>query len=720
MKRFLHAWIVGLFVLAFVSKAQAQLTVDNTGANQNPAQLVLGNLLGNGIQVSNITFSGDQTQQIGAFDGSSSGLESNGGVLMATGNVNLAPGPNTQTDAADPALGIQISADPDLAALAGGANIYDAAVLEFDIVPIGNEVVIRYIFASEEYDELVCSGNADVFGIFISGPGIAGPFSLGAENIAVVPNTTLPVSINTINNGSIGANGAAGGCGGAGDPGLNNSQYYVANPGDSLQYDGYTVMLEARATVECSESYHVKIAIADVEGANGIYDSGLFLDGGGMFSAGIASFDAPTMGDSAIVEGCKPAYIFFSRQDSVGDQQFEISINGTADNGVDYTNIDTVITIPDGSDGTFIAIEALADGVAEGAETVEIILTTVNACGDTINKTWDIIILDEQLPEVTITGSDTICQGDQVTIDAAATGGYPPYVFEWTNGGSGSNFVATPSQDTEYALWMYDQAGCVATGSAFVKVNPNPIVNAGNDTSLCIGQPASIGQIIDGYANASYAWTPPNDLSAANVPYPTVTITQSRQYAITVTTEFGCTATDNISVTALPVPTVSAGSDRCIIYGQQTAILGGSGTGTPFWQPATGLSCTDCFEPEANPQESTDYTLFMFHPNGCVVTDNMSLEVIVPEQVFVPTAFSPNGDGSNDLLFVRGYTIEALEFKVYDQWGNEAFSTQDINFGWDGTMNGQPAVSGTYIYTVSVRFVNGTETTKQGDVTLVR
>jgi len=88
--------------------------------------------------------------------------------------------------------------------------------------------------------------------------------------------------------------------------------------------------------------------------------------------------------------------------------------------------------------------------------------------------------------------------------------------------------------------------------------------------------------------------------------------------------------------------------------------------------------------------------------------------------IWVPNIFSPNGDGSNDILFVRGKGIQSVLFFIYDRWGEKVFETTDINLGWDGTFNGEPMNKAVFVYYVEATFIDGSKATKKGDVTLIR
>ena len=196
-----------LFVLLIVlnsNLAKAQLVVNNSVST--PQQLAQNVLLGQGINISNIKFNGSASStisdQIAEFDnGSTTNIGINKGIILSTGNAIIAKGPNDQGQATLPAAN-PTQGEQDLSILTNNSPIRNVAVLEFDFVPVGNKLTFNFVFASDEYPEFVNDLYNDNFGFFISGPGINGPYSDNAKNIALIPTTLLPVSINNLNNGS--------------------------------------------------------------------------------------------------------------------------------------------------------------------------------------------------------------------------------------------------------------------------------------------------------------------------------------------------------------------------------------------------------------------------------------------------------------------------------------------------------------------------------------
>lgn len=267
-----------LLIILSNTIVKAQLVIDNT--TLTPQQLAQNILIGQGINISNIKFNGSAVNsntindQIAKFDnGSTTNIGINKGIILSTGNAIIAKGPNDQMQATLPAS-VPFEGDIDLSILTNNLPIRNVAVLEFDFIPMGNKLTFNFVFASDEYPEFANDTYNDNFGFFISGPGITGPYSGNAKNIALIPNTSLPVSINNLNNGK----SNSGPC--------EYCQYYVDNiGGSSIQYDGFTKVIQAASDVQCGQTYHIKLAIANVDDNN--YDSAVFIEGASFSSSGI-------------------------------------------------------------------------------------------------------------------------------------------------------------------------------------------------------------------------------------------------------------------------------------------------------------------------------------------------------------------------------------------------------------------------------------------------
>lgn len=257
----------------------SQLAVTTTFT---PQELVLNTFAGPNVTISNIKFNGTESNalairdQVARFSNGDIGIGASQGLLLATGKAILASGPNNSSGATN-VTSAPISGDSDLALITTN-TVRNVCTIEFDFVPTGNTVLFEYIFASEEYPEFTNSSFNDTFGLFLSGPGIAGPFSNSAINIATIPGTATPVTINNLNNG-ISNTGPCEYC-----------QYYVNNGTGSnpvlnpeVQYDGLSTEFTASGPVTSGQTYHLKFAIANV-GDNAL-DSAIFLTAGSLRAA---------------------------------------------------------------------------------------------------------------------------------------------------------------------------------------------------------------------------------------------------------------------------------------------------------------------------------------------------------------------------------------------------------------------------------------------------
>ncbi|MFM9985295.1 MAG: choice-of-anchor L domain-containing protein [Flavobacteriales bacterium] len=471
--------IIALLAGGLVS--QAQLTVDNA---VNASDGVQNILLGAGVTVTNITFNGDNAQ-IGSFNcNGGCNLNIGYGLVMGSGNIDQTPGNTSSSSSMTPSSGFGAT-DPDLAELSG-LSLNDAAVLQFDFESTGSTVAFNFVFGSDEYPEFVNAGFNDAFGFFLSGPGISGPYLNNAANIALIPNTTTPVTIDNVNDGL-------------------NSQYYVDNNGNVgnstvIECDGFTTVLTAYAEVQCGETYHIKLAIADAGDTS--YDSFVFLEAGSFESSELfSSFTSPNLGPpgGGLYEGCQLGYVNFVVPESNVDQVFNLEFAGTAQNGIDIDAIPAQILFPANQTELQIPINALSDGVLEGNESLVITVAGATACGEDV--TVEVIISD--LPELNVLMPDvTINCGDEAVLMPVISGGLGNYLVEWETGLISDSLIVYPSDPISYGFTVTDTCG-VAPFEGIANIlfvdNPSLAVNIGSDLELtCLEEINMIGQVSGG------------------------------------------------------------------------------------------------------------------------------------------------------------------------------------------------------------------------------
>ncbi|MCB0396765.1 MAG: PKD domain-containing protein [Flavobacteriales bacterium] len=270
-------------------------------------------------------------------------------------------------------------------------------------------------------------------------------------------------------------------------------------------------------------------------------------------------------------------------------------------------------------------------------------------------------------------------------------------------------------------LSIFDNTtGCRDTIIKTVNAYNEPITTITPSGTLCAGD--SLQLLSTG--GGTYMWSPSTWLSDTTIANPWTKPQGPIQYIVVVTDTNGCVGSDTVSLGVQNKPNLNLPGDTTIIIGEVIDNMDGyAGSGFNYrWTPPHGLSCTDCPFPEAIPLSSTCYKLTVTDPNNCfLAVDSMCIDVDVKFSMDVPKAFTPNGDGVNDVIYVRGWGIQdLLEFTIYNRWGEVVFQTSDVKEGWDGFYKGKLQNIETYAYTASAKLYNGEIRTKKGYIALLR
>lgn len=805
MTRNYYSYIVLAVTMLFFGRANAQLI---TNTSQTPAQLVQNVLIGNGVTISNIQFTGSN-QAIGYFDGTNSNIGLNEGIVITTGTVlsgaNGPVGPNFADNAgmdnSAPGFGL-------LQNTLGGIQTYNAAVLEFDFVPSSDTVQFRFVFGSEEYPEYVCSEYNDVFAFFISGPNPSGG-NYTNQNVALVPGTSIPVAINNVNSGFSGQFGDPLNCS---NQGLSNSTYYVNNIGGStVQYDGFTVPITSIANVVCGETYHMIFAIADA--GDPIYDSGIFLEAN--------SFEAPTsvtlnadvnfIGNSnslEMAEGCAQATITIERNSAnLADQlTIPLTVGGTAVSGTDYTGLPSSVTFAPGQSVVTLTIDAFEDFIAEGQENITISIDFPDPCGNSNVQSVELFINDVEPLEIIVQDYNIQCPDDTIQATASLTGGYPDYYISWDNQGyvlfdPNEEFIAAPPTTTQYTVSAYDACiGDTVTETFTINVpqfGPIVIQDIQDEVTPCpFTEFDFIAQVSGGAGTYNYSW---NGSSVSTMTFsddPAVTT----NYTLEVTDVCGNYAIENFSIIVQgDILTSHITNDTMICPGDTMELFayatGGQGQYSYYW-PQLGATEQTVF---VSPQYTTSYVVEI--QDSCrtyTIYDTVTVEVIRPvadfdilsgdntqglqinfvntsqngnywywdlgngdtsnvmhpwtvydtagwynvflrieneigcwdtitkpiyikpeAYIYIPNAFSPNGDGMNDFFEVSTINAVKFEFLIFNRWGELIFETEDKYFQWDGTYKGKRVPLGVYVYQLYVENIREEHVLKRGHITVL-
>ncbi len=294
-----------------------------------------------------------------------------------------------------------------------------------------------------------------------------------------------------------------------------------------------------------------------------------------------------------------------------------------------------------------------------------------------------------------------------------ASGGLAPYTYLWSPTG-GSTSTASGLGAGNYSIIVRDSLGCAQT-QTLVITEPTLLVTSGSTSpehcNNADGSASCIGS--GGTPGYSYLWSNASTNDSINN-------LMSGSYSVVTTDANGCTITSTVVVSNTGNANANAGTNVTILSGSSTILLGTGGV-TYNWSPATDLSCSNCANPVASPTITTVYILTVTDINGCTGVDTVT--VFVDEacgQVFIPNAFSPNGDNANDTLYVRGNCIKYMDFQVYNRWGEKVFSTGNPAIGWDGTWRGQPCEAAVFTYVLRATLNDDTQVDKQGSITIVK
>jgi gliding motility-associated-like protein len=705
--------LIAISVYLLPKPVMAQLT---TSTAMTPTQLVQNVLLGSGIVATNITYTGDAFAR-GTFNGTASNVGLASGVILSSGDISNAVGPNNQTGVS---TSNGLNGDSDLDQIMNPTMSYEASILEFDFIPTSDTVKFRYVFGSDEYMEFVSTfpgGINDGFGFFISGPGITGPFSNNAKNIALVPGTSLPVTMFNLNLN-------------------NNGQYYFDNEnpaGASIQYDGFTVPLTAITNVQCGSTYHIKIAVAD--GGDGIIDSGVFLEEGSFSSTGNVFLTtntnfggAPSNNDTMFYEGCGAATITFDRGTNhlAFIDTMNYVITGSATNGLDYSMIDTEVIFAIGQQTATVTINSLSDLLSEGMETVILNVYNSSPCGN-VNDTATVTLYIIDSPPLTVNlNNDTtlFCPFQNLPLTATATGGVAigSYTYTWTNTTSTTNAaIVNPTVTTTYYLTVTDSCNNTASDSITVTIIPyTPLqMTFNNDTIICGGNEVTLdANVTQGRPDYIYNWSP----NISNTDNVTVTPGADITYTLTVTDACGLSISDQVTITVYPI---------IADYGynfttNQTVQFFNQSSGAVTYEWNFGDGSFDSTSTDANPVHyyATDgtyvVTLISTNQEGCKDTITQTLVVLPDFYFYFPNAFTPNSSGNNDVYMGYGVGIKSYRMRIFDRWGELIFESTDLYTGWDGTYKGNKLPGGVYPVVFDLEGYSADPKQKYGHVTLIR
>ncbi|MFN3874435.1 MAG: PKD domain-containing protein, partial [Flavobacteriales bacterium] len=351
----------------------------------------------------------------------------------------------------------------------------------------------------------------------------------------------------------------------------------------------------------------------------------------------------------------------------------------------------------------------VADPTATPTETTtyHVTITTADGC-----VAHDSLTVEVQVaPPLSQLQDTAICAGSSVQLEAAPADHYAWLPANGLTAPHAQAPVVSPTEPTLYIVLLTNACGSTID-SAFVDIVLVE-ADAGPDTLICPGQPVQLWAS----GGLQYQWSPADGLSSATAADPIATPAASTLYSVAAFDANGCTDTALVLVELHPLPYVQAGEDLLAEYGNPVTLTA-VGSGTLTWSPTAGLSDPHSPSPTARPEETTAFTVTVTDSLGCTNTDEVT--VVVLGSLYVPNAFTPNGDGCNDFFFAMGKEIGAIELLVFDRWGLLIWSTDRLSGRWDGTHNGQECPIDTSVWKVDAIEVNGRRHEAMGHVSLLR
>ena len=335
---------------------------------------------------------------------------------------------------------------------------------------------------------------------------------------------------------------------------------------------------------------------------------------------------------------------------------------------------------------------------------------------------------------VSVTATGIKCPGTKSgTITVVVTGGTPPYDYAATTDSVNfeytSNGVIVDLDTGSYLIIGADNNGCPFYSNAYIQAAVMDSFSVVTDSTSCYGSQWKDGSVT---VTALVPQNGPYQYSLNGGPFQSSPVFDSLGtggYVVRTLDTNGCSYALPADTVYQPAPSyaVAYPTDTTVKLGQSiqlTSSLIGSGNNsnlTYSWSPQLGLSCVDCQNPVfSSYAEQNNYTVTVTYNGHCTAEASINIYVSFAGQVYIPNAFTPNGDGNNDVFEIYGHGIERVDMKVFNRWGEKVFESHNQFWGWDGTYKGTLQMPSVFVYEATVYFLDGSQQQYKGSVTLVR
>ncbi len=495
--------------------------------------------------------------------------------------------------------------------------------------------------------------------------------------------------------------------------------------------------------IVCNELYYHANTSSPFRGIIGdsvieVVSMNITIPSPGDFGSCELGIGAPSGGadtNFSLYRGCLPGTVNFNIEPSEDTTFFNLRLSGTAQYGLDYAPFDTNIALLPFQTNKDVEIAALLRSPSVGDRTLVIEVIGDNPClggGESILRTINVTIKDSL--EVAITSPPvTICPGDTVRISATKD---PTLDHTWSpqsllRNTATLNVESNPMATTTYSIRV-TQPNAPSTcppRTVFytATVEPVPQITMPDDLTICLEDSITLAaRVVPASQNYDLEWSPANGLSSTNELQPRFFEPTPGAYTKTLTATSPiakCSDFGSMTIYVAPEFAITDISNDTTIYYGDTAKIYADGLDAYMWKWTPNYQSFFNNEREAwvHPRETTTYTVHVWGKYGCFDTKEVTVNVIHQSNLFIPTAFSPNGDGLNDVFKVEGMTYERMIlFQVFDRYGGKVFESTNNN-GWNGTYNNDKmATSGVYYYFIQVADVDDKIHTFKGDISLIK
>jgi gliding motility-associated-like protein len=325
-----------------------------------------------------------------------------------------------------------------------------------------------------------------------------------------------------------------------------------------------------------------------------------------------------------------------------------------------------------------------------------------------------------QVPNLSIAANpSSICAGKSSTLSVFGANSYTWSPAASLNTANGASVIASPIVNTTYNVFGSNTLGTVSCNSntvVTVTVIPNTIVTTSINDTICLND----NTIVTAFGGDTYSWNPSVGLTS---PTSSVTVAQpivTTIYTITASTGGLCPGTNTVQIFVRPLPTLYAGRDTTINIDETYVLHGTGNVPVGFLSPdGVPLICHYCPIVEVHPLETTCYTLEAEDQHGCKNFDDICITITKNWDVFIPNAFTPNGDLDNEYFMPKGFGLAQINMSIFDRWGVEIFQETDTKLGWDGTYKGAICPQGVYIYQIETTSLGGVKSKKTGHINVL-